>query len=89
MKYIKDEKESYWKVEIEDFYDLIIAIIFFITVSFMIGYGTCDKRVDTLLKYYDASEALLDTLESDYNWVDAYDPMNYYESRTEVIKMLE
>lgn len=31
--------------------------------------------------YYMASEGLLDSLDSHYDWVDAFDPMDYYDVR--------
>lgn len=31
--------------------------------------------------YYKSTEALLDTLEDHYNWVDACDPQDYYMSK--------
>ena len=31
--------------------------------------------------YYKSTEALLDTLEDHYNWVDAHDPQDYYMSK--------
>lgn len=53
------------------------------------GYEVCQntyyKRVNHLLNAYDsynkATEDLLDTLDNQYNWVDAYDPQDYYASR--------
>lgn len=30
-------------------------------------------------QYYDGTEELLDSLNSEYNWVDSYDNYNYYE----------
>lgn len=32
-------------------------------------------------KYYDAVENLLDKLDSAYDWVDAFDPYEYYEAK--------
>lgn len=30
--------------------------------------------------YYKATEEFLDTLENHFNWVDGFDPMNYYDA---------
>ena len=30
-------------------------------------------------QYYDGTEALLDSLNNEYNWVDSYDNYDYYE----------
>ena len=56
------------------------------------GYEVCQdtsyKRVNHLLDAYDcynkATEDLLDTLDSQYNWVDAHDPQEYYASRAKL-----
>lgn len=53
--------------------------------GFMIYQNTNNTRVNHLLSAYDsynkATEDLLDTLDNEYNWVDAYDPQDYYDSR--------
>lgn len=45
-----------------------------------------------LIKAYDAynkaTEELLDTLDSQYDWVDAFDPYDYYESRAKLDSIL-
>lgn len=38
--------------------------------------------------YYKSTEALLDTLENHYNWVDAHDPYDYYLSK-EILNKLK
>lgn len=51
--------------------------------GFMIYQNTNNTRVNHLLSAYDsynkATEDLLDTLDNEYNWVDAYDPQDYYD----------
>lgn len=36
------------------------------------------ERLNAHKEYYKATENLLDTLENHYNWVDAFDPQDYY-----------
>ena len=38
-------------------------------------------------KYYDAVENLLDKLDSAYDWVDAFDPYEYYEAKYKFKKL--
>ena len=60
------------------------------------GYKVCQniyyKRVNHLLNAYNsynkATEDLLDSLDNDYNWVDAYDPQEYYASRAKLDSIL-
>ena len=44
----------------------------------------CEKQKELISAYeayYRASEGLLDSLDSHYDWVDAFDPMDYYDAR--------
>ena len=38
------------------------------------------ERLNAHKEYYKATENLLDTLENHYNWVDAFDPKDYYDA---------
>ena len=38
------------------------------------------ERLSAHKEYYKATENLLDTLENHYNWVDAFDPQDYYDA---------
>ena len=38
------------------------------------------ERLNAHKEYYKATENLLDTLENHYNWVDAFDPHDYYDA---------
>ena len=61
---------------------LIIAGVFFMTVGFTFGIWYSDiNRVQPYRDYYDATESLLDTLDHYYNWVDGFDPYEYYEAK--------
>lgn len=39
-----------------------------------------ETKLEAYENYYQATEEVLDTLENRYNWVDTYDPENYYNS---------
>ena len=60
------------------------------------GFKVCQNinntRVNQLLTAYDsynkATEDLLDTLDNEYNWVDAFDPQDYYVSRAKLDSIL-
>ena len=56
------------------------------------GFMVCQNTNNNLLSAYDsynkATEDLLDTLDNEYNWVDAYDPQDYYDSRAKLDSIL-
>lgn len=56
------------------------------------GFMVCQNTNNSLLNAYDsynkATEDLLDTLDNQYNWVDAYDPQEYYTSRAKLDSIL-
>ena len=60
--------------------------------GFMVCQNTTVKQQSKLIEAYDAynkhTEELLDTLDSEYDWVDAFDPQEYYESRTKLDSLL-
>ena len=55
------------------------------------NYNTLKYKTE-LIKAYDAynkaTEELLDTLDSQYDWVDAFDPYDYYESREKLDSLI-
>ena len=65
-------------------------------VAFGAGFGVCQnttvKQQSKLIEAYDAynkhTEELLDTLDSEYDWVDAFDPQEYYESREKLDSLI-
>ena len=69
----------------------LVAIVAF-CAGFMVCQNTTVKQQSNLIEAYDAynkhTEELLDTLNSEYNWVDAFDPQEYYESRTKLDSLL-
>ena len=56
------------------------------------NYNTLKYKTE-LIKAYDAynkaAEELLDTLDSQYDWVDAFDPYDYYDSRAKLDSLLQ
>lgn len=56
------------------------------------GFMVCQNTNNNLLSAYDsynkATEDLLDSLNNEYNWVDAYDPQDYYDSRAKLDSIL-
>ena len=51
------------------------------TIGFTFGIWYSDiSKVKPYREYYNATEALLDTLEKEYNWVDKYDAYEYYDA---------
>lgn len=60
--------------------------------GFMVCQNTNNTRVNNLLSAYNsynkATEDLLDTLDNEYDWVDAFGPQDYYESRAKLDSIL-
>lgn len=74
----------------------IIFCILSMVIGMIAGFKVCQNtnytRVNNLLNAYDsynkATEDLLDSLDNEYNWVDAYDPQEYYASRAKLDSIL-
>lgn len=62
----------------------LVAIVAFIA-GFMVCQNTkvnkLNKKVAGYSAYYKNTEVLLDTLNQAYDWVDSYDPQDYYDSK--------
>lgn len=81
------------------FFSAIIAVLAF-TLGFIFNdwyYNDEGLYEANLYKYqliqaYDsynkATEELLDTLDKEYNWVDSFDPEEYYDSREKLDSLL-
>ena len=71
---------------------LLAAMVVASEAGFMVCQNTTVKQQSKLIEAYDAynkhTEELLDTLDSEYDWVDAFDPQEYYESRTKLDSLL-
>ena len=57
-------------------------------VGFMVCQNTNNNLLNAYNSYNKATEDLLDSLNNEYNWVDAYDPQDYYESRAKLDSIL-
>ena len=75
----------------------LVVCTFAAIVAFCAGFMVCQnttvKQQSNLIEAYDAynkhTEELLDTLNSEYDWVDAFDPCDYYESRTKLDSLFQ
>lgn len=69
-----------------------LAAIVAFCAGFMVCQNTTVKQQSNLIEAYDAynkhTEELLDTLEKYDNWVDRFDPYDYYESRAKLDSLL-
>jgi hypothetical protein len=65
---------------------LYVFLMAAIVASGLVGCAA-KNELDAYKAYYKASEALLDTLENHYNWVDAHDPYEYYSAKELVNKL--
>lgn len=67
---------------------MIIGVI----AGFIVCHNTTTTKYNNLLNAYDsynkATEDLLDTLDNHYDWVDAFDPQEYYDSRNKLDSLL-
>ena len=70
----------------------ILSIILGMIVGFVAGHSVATSESVKYLEAYDAynkaTEELLDTLDSQYDWVDAIDSYDYYESRAKLDSLL-
>lgn len=76
----------------KSWFQVMMAIIWLMS-AFVLGwyyhgefYGNDHTRREAkvLKYYYKATEQLLDSLDREYSWTDAFDSDNYYESQAEV-----
>lgn len=60
---------------------IIPCVLIIMFIGFIAGIWYSDiNKVQPYRDYYNATEAFLDTLENDCNWVDRFDPYEYYEA---------
>ena len=56
------------------------------------GFMVCQNTNNNLLNAYDsynkATEDLLDSLDNEYNWIDAYDPQEYCAAKDKLDSIL-
>ena len=75
---------------------IILLCSFAAIVAFCAGFLVCQnttvREKNELIDAYDAynkhTEEFLDTLDAQYDWVDAFDPYDYYESRAKLDSLL-
>lgn len=69
-------------------YTISFLVFCICLLSFFVGYQMTNHRDLELIKAYDNysknTELLLDTLNIEYNWVDSFDPQEYYNSREQL-----
>ena len=70
----------------------ILSITLGMIAGFVAGHSVATSESVKYLEAYDAynkaTEELLDTLDNQYDWVDAFDPCNYYDSRAKLDSLL-
>lgn len=57
----------------------IISVLCSITAAMIAVTCITKKELRKYQQYYQASETLLDSIESNFNWIDAYDPEPAYD----------
>lgn len=61
---------------------LIIWVLIIMAIGFTFGIWYSDtNKVQPYRDYYNATESFLDTLDHYYDWVDGFDPYEYYEAK--------
>ena len=61
---------------------ILPCVLSIMAIGFTFGIWYSDiNKVQPYRDYYNATEAFLDTLENDCNWVDRFDPYEYYEAK--------
>lgn len=70
----------------------ISSIVLGVIAGFVAGHSVATSESVEYLEAYDAynkaTEELLDTLNNQYDWVDAFDPQKYYESREKLDSLI-
>ena len=64
---------------------LLAVLVLLVSNMFCIaGWNSSMDQVDKYHYYYKSTEALLDTLENEYNWIDAIDNYEYYDAASKL-----
>jgi len=61
-----------------------VLVLLVCNVITLIGWGGSMNQIDKYYYYYKSTEALLDTLENEYNWIDAIDNYEYYDAASKL-----
>ena len=64
--------------KIETFIVVLLSCLVVLLTGININFS---NKIEKYVEYYEATETLLDTLEYHDNWVDKFDPVDYYEAR--------
>ena len=59
---------------------LAVLVLLVSNVLCIAGWNSSMNQIDKYHYYYKSTEALLDTLENEYNWIDAIDNYEYYDA---------
>lgn len=65
---------------------LVIAVIVLLVMNVVtiIGWSKSMNQVDEYHQYYVATEDFLDELDQHCDWVDAFDPQDYYDAASKL-----
>ena len=65
---------------------LLLAVLILLVSNMLClaGWNSSMNQIDKYHYYYKSTEALLDTLENEYNWVDAVDNYEYYDAASKL-----
>ena len=63
---------------------LAVLVLLVSNVLCITGWNSSMDQVDKYHYYYKSTEALLDTLENEYNWIDAIDNYEYYDAASKL-----
>lgn len=66
--------------------NLIIVVIALLVMNVVtiLGWSKSMDQVEDYHHYYVATEDLLDRLDQHYDWVDAFDPQDYYDAASKL-----
>ena len=68
---------------------IIIGLLVLTNLTALIGWSNANRKITRYHTYYKATENLLDTLDNHYDWVDAFDPYDYYEASQGIREITE
>ena len=65
---------------------LLLAVLILLVSNMLClaGWNSSMNQIDKYHYYYKSTEALLDTLEHEYNWIDAIDNYEYYDAASKL-----
>ena len=63
---------------------LVVLVLLVSNVFCLAGWNSSMNQIDKYHYYYKSTEALLDTLENEYNWIDAIDNYEYYDAASKL-----